>query len=285
MKKNKTLQNPHVGRGAVRQTVERLIIGGVSFFGFRYCPIRSRLEMVEMTLAFPDLPTAFDGVRILQLTDIHYGPYSRREDLRSLIDLANEQKADLVALTGDFVLNSGRYIPECLEEISRLEAPLGVYAVLGNHDHREGAEAIIQGLESYGFPVLRNRWAGIEKDGQRIRLAGVADMEEDNPDLDAAFGDIPKNEFCILLSHNPDIAEFLDGYRADLVLSGHTHGGQFNFPIIGSPWLPNFYKKYKEGLCEGPKSKVFVSRGLGVTLLPLRIACPPQMAVLTLRRD
>lgn len=221
-------------------------------------------------------------MKILQITDIHHGPYTIREDLERLVELGNREEPDLVVLTGDFVLNSSQYIQECIQILRNLSAREGTFAVLGNHDHREGGSQIAAALVEAGIEVLENRHVVLEREGTRIYLAGVADLEEDEPDLDKAFDRIPHDQFRILLSHNPDIAEYMDGHRADLIISGHTHGGQFVFPLIGPPVMPNKYRRYRQGLLQGPSSLIFVSRGVGATLLPLRISCPPEMNVLTL---
>ncbi len=277
----------YVKRSRARKRLEKWLIRTVARLGGRYSPfsLRQPLEVQRVSVPVPDLPPPFEGFRIVQLTDIHHGPYTRVEDLNRLVDLANREEPDLAVLTGDFVLNSRRYIRECVGILGRLEAKEGIYAVLGNHDHREGPQETVACLTEQGIEVLDNRNVSLEREGRVLCLAGVADLEEDKPDLERTFAGVPEERARILLSHNPDIAEFLDSRRADLIIAGHTHGGQFIFPLIGAPVMPNVYRKYREGLRGDAPAQVFVSRGIGVTLLPIRIACPPQMSVLRLVRQ
>jgi len=277
----------YVRRGPIRKALEKTLIFIVGRLGGRYRLFERRhpIELNRFKIPITDLPEAFEGFRIVQISDIHHGPYTLEKDLYRLVDLANAQKPDLVVLTGDFILNSTKYLPACIQALTTLRADQGIYAVLGNHDHREGAEQVREALEHAGIQVLRNRNVTLRRGEATLLLAGVADLEEDDPDLDLAFEGSEASQLRILLSHNPDIAEYMDGHQADLVIAGHTHGGQFLFPLIGAPFLPNLYAKYREGLRSEPAGKVFTTRGVGATLLPLRIACPPEMAVLTLVRN
>jgi len=241
-------------RSRTRQILEKAFIRLVKKLGGRYRPFEmaAALRLEEVSVAIRDLPEAFDDFRIVQISDLHHGPYTDKDDLHRVVELANAQRPDLIVLTGDFVLNASGFIRDCIEALTNLRAPEGIFAVLGNHDHREGGEEIIRELTAAGIPVLRNCHTTLRRGGAELCLAGVGDLEED---------------------------------RADLVISGHTHGGQFMFPLIGPPSLPNKYKKYREGLLQGPTTQVYVSRGVGATLLPLRYACPPEIAVIILSRE
>ena len=275
----------YLKRSPQRKYLEKALIELLSRIGGRYRLASRRggdVRLEHELISLPRLPEAFEGYRILQITDIHHGPYTRGEDLRHIVDIGNRQQADLVVFTGDFVLNSARYFDEVAEAFSRIQSRDGSAAVLGNHDCREGAEEARLAFERHGIPLLSNQHIRIERQGQMLYLAGVKDLEEDEPDVRAAFHSVAGDAFCILLSHNPDIAEFMNGRSADLIISGHTHGGQFVFPLIGAPVIPNAFRKYLGGRIWGPAGPVYVSRGLGATLLPLRIACPPEMNVLEL---
>lgn len=284
MKPRKVKYKP---RSRFRQILEKTFIHLVKGLGGRYRPFEmaAALKLEEVSVAIRDLPEAFDGFRIVQISDLHHGPYTDKDDLHRVVELANAQRPDLIVLTGDLVLNASEFIRDCIEALTNLRAPEGIFAVLGNHDHREGGEEIIRELTAAGIPVLRNCHTTLRRGGAELCLAGVGDLEEDRADLDQAFASVPQDRPRILLSHNPDIVEFMDGHRADLVISGHTHGGQFMFPLIGPPSLPNKYKKYREGLLQGPTTQVYVSRGVGATLLPLRYACPPEIAVIVLKKE
>jgi hypothetical protein len=163
-----------------------------------------------------------------------------------------------------------------------LAAPAGVYAVLGNHDHWADTERSLYWLEKTG-QNLRHRTATIARDGQRIWLVGAGDLWEDHVGLDGLLSGIPDGECRIVLAHNPDTADTDFSARVDLILAGHTHGGQVNLPFIGPPVLPVKNKTYSSGLKFSPRgAPVFISRGIGWAVYPVRFNCLPEIAVLEL---
>lgn len=235
------------------------------------------------TIAVPRLPGAFDGMTVALLADIHHGPYWGIDFVRSVVEDANALGADLVLLGGDFVHRDPKYIEPCIAELAKLKAPRGVYYVLGNHDHWEGAVRCRAALGKAEIESLENRGLWLTKDGARLRLGGVGDLWEDTQELDAALGDCRDDETALLLSHNPDYTEDIRDRRVGLVLSGHTHGGQCQFPIIGAPVVPSRYgEKYLEGLVKTDHTQVFVSRGLGTITPPVRFMCRPEIVLITL---
>ena len=171
-----------------------------------------------------------------------------------------------------------------------MKAPLGVFAVLGNHDFWSGPEvtrAVDQGLADLGVQVLRNRSTALEREGQTLVLAGVDDYWADSYNLKRAMDGVERDNCLILLSHNPDVNEDVDalGLRVDLMLAGHTHGGQIVLPFIGAPFLPSsFGQKYRAGLVRDGERLTYVSRGLGVYLVPFRLNCPAEVTRLTLTK-
>lgn len=245
----------------------------------------SWIEVTRHTIRVPHLPQPFVGKTIALLTDPHHGPFNSRSFLESAVEQANALAPDLVVLSGDFIQGARHeYIEPALQVFGRLHAPLGVYAVPGNHDHKCGnIRAVRRAITDNGITDLTNTGRWIDLEGHRLRLGGVDDLWHGEQDLDAALGDATDRHACILLCHNPDYAETLRDPRIGLMLSGHMHGGQIVIPGLGYHGIPSRYGlKYLQGLVKAPRTQVFVSRGLGTVGLPLRIHCRPEINLLTL---
>jgi len=272
------------------------LAGGKGFFNSR------DPELVRVEIGLKRLPPSFDGLKVAQITDIHSGRLVPTELIRTGVDLAQSTEPDLIVLTGDFITGASlfawsrlggfkpRLFKECLQELTRLSAPFGVYAVLGNHDFWSGPKVtakVDQGLRDIGVKVLRNELVPLVKDGQKLFISGVDDYWENSCKPHKAVQAAPLSACKILLSHNPDInkdLEILDN-QVDLVISGHTHGGQVVLPLIGAPFLPSpFGQKYRSGLVRDGERQTYISRGLGVFFVPIRINCPSEITLLTLRR-
>lgn len=243
------------------------------------------LEINRHTLVVPRLPSAFAGLTVALLTDPHHGPFNSLAYVREVVDRTNALRPDLVALGGDYVhgARGDKYVHACVEALGRLRAPLGVYAVPGNHDYWHRIWVMHQALRDFGLTDLTNAGRWLERAGSRLRLAGIDDIWYGRPDLDAALGDATASDACVLVCHNPDFLETLTDRRVGLVLSGHMHGGQIVVPGLGYHRLPSRYgAKYVAGLVRTDCSQVFVSRGLGTVGLPLRFNCRPEIVLLTL---
>lgn len=262
-------------------TLSALAAGGAAY-AFFWEP--RRLIVRRVTVALPLLPPGLAGLRIAQISDTHHGPYTGRGFVEKAVGLVRAEKPDLVVLTGDYVHKDSAYTPAGIEPFALLRPPLGLFAVLGNHDHWHDADLTRECLARAGAVDLTNAHALAEKGGETICLAGVGDLWEDEQDLAAALDGVEESALRILLSHNPDYAELMPRTpRVDLMISGHTHGGQIDLPFLGAPVLPSSCgQKYRAGLVRGPRCPVFVSRGVGVISPPVRINCPPEVAVLTL---
>jgi predicted MPP superfamily phosphohydrolase len=243
------------------------------------------LEEKYVDLQSPDLPEQFRDTRIVFLTDIHHGPYFSRARLGRLVNRVNGLQPDIVLLGGDYVHRSPNYIKPCFAELKNLEAPLGVYGVLGNHDHWEGAALTRQCMAGAGIRLIDNEAYWLEKNGGRIKVGGVGDYLEDILDIEPTIADVNNNDFVVLVTHNPDYAEEMGTDKVDLVLAGHTHGGQVTFFGLWAPILPSEYgQKYRTGIVEVVGAKVIVSNGVGNITPPVRFFARPQIIIVDLQK-
>jgi len=232
-------------------------------------------------------------LKIIHVSDTHYGPYTSLSYLEKVVKKVNALKGDLVVLTGDYVHRTRRSVEPGIGVLSGLRARYGVLAVLGNHDHWEGTELCRTMFHRIKIPLLDNRHVYLTPEGIRnspqcdrsICLAGVGDLWEDEVSFKKALEGIPPAMPRIVLSHNPDTAEMIDQtQRVDLLIAGHTHGGQVKLPLYESMFAPTqFGHTYLGGLCEGPECIVLVSRGVGLAGVPVRFFVPPEIAVITLK--
>jgi hypothetical protein len=253
-------------------------------------------EVTRRQIPIANLPPSLDGLRIVQLTDIHHCRWTSVQWLRGIVDATNALAPDVVALTGDYVYRGLQYVEPAAMELGKLRARIGVVGVMGNHDWWQNGELTKLAFARAGIPLIDNARRFVTPDRKLVAssksglcLAGVGDFWEDVCLYDDALGGVPGGMPRVLLSHNPDVAEqsefVASGHRVDLMLSGHTHGGQVRLPGIGTPVTNSVYgQKYASGLVEGPVCPVYVSRGLGMTAMPIRFGVRPEIAVIELRR-
>ncbi len=241
-----------------------------------------RIDVTDQRIWLNGLPEAFRGFRILQLSDIHHSRYFPLDRVARLVELSNRLQPDLVALTGDFVTYSRASIEPLAEMLGGLEARAGVVAVLGNHDFRVGASTVERALRRRGIEVLRNRHILLHRGGDTLPVAGVDDFRY-GADPEQALRGIPEGLPTLLLAHNPRLLARLAGYGVSLVLSGHTHGGQVNLPLLGSIYGRSPERlRYKIGWDRLGATQIYVSRGIGTIVLPWRLRCPAEMPWLEL---
>lgn len=297
-KRRRTARMPSPSAIGRRALLERCAKGAVLLSGGGAAAYASviepgRIAVRRYVLPIADLPPALDGLRIVHISDTHYGPFMPLSFIARVVGQANALDPDIVLLTGDYVHRTPKAIPEGVGILAGLQARHGVLAVLGNHDHWEGAEAVRARFAEIGLPLIENTRRFLTPDGLRAEpapgalcIGGVGDYWEDAVLPERALESIPVTMPRLLLSHNPDVAEYLPkGLRVDLMLSGHTHGGQVRVPMMGTPIVPSeFGSKYAGGLCEGPQCPVLVSRGVGMAIIPVRFAIPPEIGLLELRR-
>ena len=263
-------------------------IGGLAFYAGEIS--RHELTLEQRTIHLPRLPDAFRGMRIVQISDFHYTEYTEPFFMREVVRQVNRLRPDIVFLTGDFVSfgpwghgYARRHAPECASILSGIECPLR-YAILGNHDVVVGSSYVVGPLHEHGIPVLLNRAVALEKDGQRVWLAGTNSACENrfHPEKAITPAIMNSKEALIVLAHEPDVLPEIARYNADLMLSGHTHGGQVRIPFLPPLVLPPWGKRYVEGLFSYGPTQLYVNRGIGAVGLPFRFRCPPEITLLTL---
>jgi predicted MPP superfamily phosphohydrolase len=267
-----------------------LATAGVAFYSNDIA--RHEIDVTHPTFFIKNLPPAFNGFRIAQISDLHLEEYTEDYFLRRVVDHVNDLAPDMVLVTGDFIsrgpltpLVSFQAAGRCGELLSRLRCPIR-YGILGNHDAAVSSQAVRLHMEDNGLPMLVNQFARIERNGDHIFLAGLDDTEFGDPDIDATLPPKPDAP-VILLVHEPDFADDIAAHpranEVDLILSGHTHGGQVRLPLFGPIALPPNGKRYPEGHFQVGPSQLYVNRGIGTVGVPFRLNCPPEITLSTLR--
>ncbi len=254
---------------------------------------RHELEVTERSFAIRDLPDAFVGMRLAQISDIHLEEYTEAWYLERVVHRINALEPEIVLITGDFVSRgpgprstSVRAAGLAAEILSELKAPQRV-AVLGNHDVVVGAGLVVHELESHGTPVLVDSYLPIERKMERLYIAGADDAGTRVPDPYLAIPAEPRAP-VIYLVHEPDYIDIFERHPrfplVDLMFSGHTHGGQLRLPLIGPLVLPPMGRKYVEGHFQFGHMQLYVNRGIGTVGLPFRLNCPSEITSMTLTR-
>ncbi|CAK8722755.1 Metallophosphoesterase [Candidatus Electronema halotolerans] len=268
-----------------RRNFIRLAVYGLAAFAGTYTVfIEPRLVQVNRyKIPLNDLPPAFHGFTIAHLSDLHLGLLVSADFIEGVVRQTNALRPDVIACTGDYVheRNTKEEIEQVWPILSKLRAKHGVFSVLGNHDHWADTERSLYWLERSG-QNLRHQCKAITKGKERILIGGAGDLWQDMLRIDHVFAGSDENECKILLSHNPDSVDTDFKTPLSLVLSGHTHGGQVVLPFFGPPVLPVDNKNYSSGLIVTDKTKLFISRGIGWTIFPVRFNCPPEIALLEL---
>ena len=262
---------------------------GAAFSGYGIWSARRTPAVTRLTLSFPDLPRGLDGLTLLHLSDVHAGIHMEEEDMREIVRQANGLGADVIVQTGDMIDISPAYVAPYVRAFRDLTAPLGVVTVLGNHDRYTGEDRVIDGVRDAGQVFVRNGVHVLERGGATLALLGIDDphaWRTDDPqeaDVRAALRATPGDAFKLLLAHRPGAFDSAAPLGVPLTLAGHIHGGQFYIP--GLRWSAGrLITKYVMGHYRQGASQLYVSRGIGVVGVPIRVFAPPEIALLTLRR-
>jgi predicted MPP superfamily phosphohydrolase len=237
------------------------------------------LERVEIRLK--RLPPKLDGFKIIHLSDTHHSPFTALEHIERTVKIANRLKPDMFLLTGDYVSHHREYIAPVAEVLGGLKASYGVHACLGNHDHWTDADLVTHMFRGEGINVLVNQGFRFEARGASFWLAGVDDYMVGKTDVPAALRGSYPDEMKLLLAHNPIIFREAARVAVDLTLSGHTHGGQIKIRDEEKRILPK--RKLKAGLHSRRNSQIYITRGIGTVVVPMRYQCPPEISLLELR--
>jgi predicted MPP superfamily phosphohydrolase len=275
-----------------RQFLQRAAaVGAVAVVGDGILLAPNFPHIVRQEFRLQRWPERLNGFTVAVLSDFHYDPLFSVHPLRAAIGMVNAVHPDLVVLVGDFVSvppfgdeKKAAFAAEpCARLLRQITAPHGLWAVMGNHDDATDPEHVTRALQAENIQVLANQSHPIEQDGGRFWLAGVDDVLNGTADLATTMHSVPAGEAVILLAHEPDFADEAARFPIDLQLSGHSHGGQIRIPFLPPLYLPELAKKYVWGTYHVGPLTLHTSAGLGTIGIPMRLNCPPEITLLTLR--
>jgi predicted MPP superfamily phosphohydrolase len=249
-----------------------------------------RVRVDTIPLQMKNIPSDHPGLAVVHITDLHIGPLMQPDRLNRYIDRINGLEADLIVITGDLFDFDPRYVEDGCRALSKLAAKNGVYAVLGNHDHYTGTEEVAAGLSQHtSIRLLRDEWEHIDVDGMKFVIAGIEDPLEGwmdkhtrSPVLERLAAEIPDHQPGLLLAHRPSFFHHAEELGFPLILSGHTHGGQVALPFATHQNISRMISDFTRGLFRRGDTTMYVSRGLGMAGLPLRLNCPREIAMIQL---
>lgn len=269
-------------------TVVSILTIGLLLAVYAFVIEPDRLIVREAAINLPSWPAEFKGLRVAAISDIHAGaPHIKLDKIRQLVEMTNAQQPDLILLAGDFVIKNvigGSFIqPEILAaELKNLKARNGVFATLGNHDWWYNVTQVQKALEEVGIRVLENQTVKIERNGQHIWLAGFSDAWKGNPNVNETLKQVADDLPIIAFTHNPDIFPGIPT-RVALTIAGHTHGGQVALPLIGRMFVPSqFGQRYAAGHIIEDGKHLYVTTGIGTSIIPVRFGVPPEISLLTI---
>jgi uncharacterized protein len=245
-------------------------------------PYLIRINEVEISSA--DVPASFNHTKIIFVSDIHHGLFFSIKRVKSMVDKINALHPDVIILGGDYVHRRPEYIVPVFGELAKLKAKLGVYAVLGNHDYWEDDEKTEECMDSAKINNIENHSFWVKKGNDSLKIGGVGDLWESKQLIENTISDVNQRNFCILVSHNPDYCEQLKTRHIDLVLCGHTHGGQVSLFGFWSPVVPSrFGQKYCYGLKKVEDFQIYITSGIGIITPPVRFCMRPEIVVFTIK--
>ena len=283
MKKRKAIDEPREDLTfRLRRGTQRIMSRYSKLVGQKFNS--SDFQVVKVEVKIRGLPTPFQGYRIVQISDIHYGQWISADRLQGVIGLINQQKPDIVAITGDFVSYSDRNIEDLIPVLKELRTGDATVAVLGNHDYWVSAERVRSILSESKIIELNNDVYTVTRKGYALHFAGVDSITLKKNQLDKVLQKLPPNGPAILLAHEPDFADIsAKTNRFSLQLSGHSHGGQFVIPKVGTPFRGNGFWKYPLGRYQVKEMVLYTNRGIGTNAFWIRINCAPEITVIDLQ--
>jgi predicted MPP superfamily phosphohydrolase len=255
--------------------------GAVAYVDARFIEPRW-LHVSHTEVRIPSLPPAWDGVRIAVWADLHSGHLLSDEFLAKVAAASDAARPDIVAFCGD-IAGGGEPLDSPMMRTMAALRPAAKFAIMGNHD---SVGTLRRVCEHAGIELLVNSASVLDRGGQKLAVVGIDDLWRGRPDFCAALADVPPDAARVALCHNPDLAEMVphSAGSIDLMLCGHTHGGQICLPLIGPLVTASRRRKYASGLASGPRCPVYTSRGIGMGIVPLRFCCRPELPIITLRR-
>jgi len=266
----------------LRRGTQKIMSRTSKLLGQRFNP--DDFEVVKVKINISKLPTLFQGYRIVQISDIHYGQWITADRLKGVISLINQQEPDIVAITGDFVSYSGNNVEDLIPALKEIRARDVTVAVLGNHDYWLGAKRIRSILSESKIIELNNDVYTVTREGEALHFAGVDSTTMKKNQLNKVLQKLPPNGPAILLAHEPDFADITaKTNRFSLQLSGHSHGGQLVIPKLGTPFRGASFRKYPHGKYQVGEMVQYTNRGLGTNAFWIRINCAPEITVIDLQ--
>lgn len=262
------------------ETPLRELAGNLSQFAKYALAEANSLSLEKIDIQLKRLPKRLDGFRLVHLSDIHHSPFTGLEHISRAVKVANRLNPDMFVLTGDYVSHETEYIEPVAEVLGLLDAEHGIHACLGNHDHWTDAEMVTDSFRRSGINVLINEGIRFTAREASFWLCGVDDYMVGKTDLRAALRGSFPDEMKLLLAHNPVILRQAARFDVDLILSGHTHGGQVKLRDEDKRILPQ--RKLKNGLHQRRDTQIYITRGIGTVVLPIRYQCPPEISLIEL---
>jgi predicted MPP superfamily phosphohydrolase len=270
-------------RRFLRAAGAALVAGPVAATGFGIL-MRNRIRVSEMKIPIPNLPKDLDGLRIVQVTDVHLSPFLSESEFARAIDMANETRANIALMTGDLISRVGDPLDACLKHLARLRADAGVIGCLGNHEiYTKTEDYVTLQAARIGIKFLRFESKVFQFGNAEINFAGVDYQMYNKPYLVGAEQLVKPGAFNVMLSHNPDVFPEAASKGYDLTIAGHTHGGQVNVEILHQNMnVARYYTPYVRGLYREVNSSIYVSSGIGTIGVPVRIGAPPEISLIQL---
>jgi hypothetical protein len=263
------------------ETPLRELAGKFSRFARYALAEANSLSVEKINIKLKRLPKKLDGLRLIHLSDIHHSPFTNLEHIARAVEVSNRLKPDLFILTGDYVSHESEYIAPVAEVLGKLESEFGIFACLGNHDHWTDAELVTRSFRQAKINVLINEGFRFAAHDASFWMCGVDDYMVGKTDLRSALRGAFPDEMKLLLAHNPIILRQAARFDIDLMLSGHTHGGQVKLRDEDKRVLPQ--RRLKNGLHYRKNTQIYITRGIGTVVLPIRYQCPPEISLIELK--